>query len=64
MYLHRKKSSGERSGLRGGQGIGPPLPIQASGNLSFKTSATEMGRSSVLHKNNPTYNFLFEGFKV
>jgi hypothetical protein len=31
-----KKSSGERSGLRGGQGIGPPLPIQASGNLSFK----------------------------
>jgi len=38
MYPHRKKSSGERSGLRGGQGIGPPLPIQASGNLSFKTS--------------------------
>jgi len=37
MYLHRKKSSGERSGLRGGQGIGPSLPIQASGNLSFKT---------------------------
>jgi len=38
---HRKKSSGERSGLRGGQGIGPPLPIQASGNLSFKTSVTK-----------------------
>ena len=37
MYPHRKKSSGERSGLRGGQGIGPFLPIQASGNLSFKT---------------------------
>jgi hypothetical protein len=36
MYPHREKSSGERSGLRGGQGIGPPLPIQASGNLSFK----------------------------
>jgi len=35
MYPHRKKSSEERSGLRGGQGIGPPLPIQASGNLSF-----------------------------
>jgi hypothetical protein len=33
-----KKLSGKRSGLRGGQGIGPPLPIQASGNLSFKTS--------------------------
>jgi len=41
MYPHRKKSSGERSGLRGGQGIGPPLPIQASGNLSFKTSVTK-----------------------
>jgi len=41
MYPHRKKSSGERSGLRGGQGIGPSLPIQASGNLSFKTSVTK-----------------------
>ena len=41
MYLHRKKSSGERSGLRDGQGIGPPLPIQTSGNLSFKTSVTK-----------------------
>ena len=41
MYAHRKKSSGERFGLRGGQGIGPPLPIQASGNLSFKTSVTK-----------------------
>jgi len=41
MYTHRKKSSGERSGLRGGQGIGPSLPIQASGNLSFKTSVTK-----------------------
>jgi len=34
MYRHRKKSSGERSGLRGDQGIGPPLPIQASVNLA------------------------------
>ena len=41
MYPHRKKSSGEISGLRGGQGIGPPLQIQASGNLSFKTSVTK-----------------------
>jgi len=41
MYPHRKKSSGERAGLRGGKGIGPPLPIQASGNLSFKTSVTK-----------------------
>jgi hypothetical protein len=30
MFPHRKKLSGERSGLRGGQGIGPPLPNQAS----------------------------------
>jgi hypothetical protein len=37
MHPHSKKSSGKRSGLRSGQGIGPPLPIQASGNLSFKT---------------------------
>jgi len=36
-----KKSGGERSGLRGGQGIGPPLLIQTSGNLSFKTSVTK-----------------------
>ena len=41
MYHHRKKSSGERSGLRGGHGIDPPLPIQASWNLSFKTSVTK-----------------------
>jgi hypothetical protein len=41
MYPPRKKSSGERSGLQSGQGIGPPLPIQASGNLSFKTSVTK-----------------------
>jgi len=41
MYPHRKKSSGERSGLRDGQGIGPPLQIQASENLSFKTSVTK-----------------------
>ena len=42
MYPHRKKSSGERSRLRGGQSIGPPLPIHASGNLSFKTSVTKL----------------------
>ena len=41
MYPLRKKSSGKGYGLRGGQGIGPPLPIQASGNLSFKTSVTK-----------------------
>ena len=46
MYPHRKKSSGERSGLRGGQGIGPPLPIQASGSLSFKTAVTKQLKCS------------------
>ena len=37
MYPPQEKIKwrGERSGLRGGQGIGPPLKIQASGNLSF-----------------------------
>jgi len=41
IYPHRKKSIGERSGLRGGQGIGPPLPVQASGNyfkIDFKVN--------------------------
>jgi hypothetical protein len=37
MYPHRKKSSGERSGLRGGKGIGTRLPIQSSGNLTIIT---------------------------
>jgi len=41
-----KKSSGVRYGLRGDQGIGPPLPIQASGNLSFKTSVTKQMKCS------------------
>jgi hypothetical protein len=42
MYPHKKNSSGERSGLRGGQGIGPRLPTQSSRNLSFKTSVTKL----------------------
>ena len=46
MYPHRKTSSGERSGLRGGHGIGPPPPIQALGNLSFKTSVTKQLKCS------------------
>ena len=41
-----KKSSGERSWLWGCQGIGPPLPIQAPGNLSFKTSVTKQLKCS------------------
>ena len=63
----KKKSSGERSGLRVGQGIGPPLPTQALENLSFKTPVTKQlkrGGPPSCIKNNPTYNFLFEGFNL
>jgi len=39
---HRKNSSGERDlGFEVSRVIGPPLPNQASGNLSFKTSVTK-----------------------
>jgi len=41
MYPHRKNQVERDLGFLGGQGIGPPLPIQASGNLSFKTSVTK-----------------------
>jgi len=41
MNTHGEKSSGERSCVRGGQGIGPPLPIQGSGKLPFKFSVTK-----------------------
>jgi len=76
LYPRRKKSSGERSGLRGGQGIGPPLPIQGSGNLSFKTSVTKQlkwGRApscikitllTIPFSKVSSYNFLsYSGFK-
>ena len=61
MYPHKKKSSRERSGLRCGQGIGPPLPIQTSGNLTFKTSVTKQlkwGGAPSCIKITPTYNYL------
>jgi hypothetical protein len=32
---HRKKSNGEKFELPGGQGVVQPIPIQASGNLTF-----------------------------
>jgi hypothetical protein len=38
--IPQKKSIGVRSRLLGGQGIGPPFPIQALGNFSFKAPRT------------------------
>ena len=37
-YPHKKKSKGVISGDRGGQGVGPSLPIQLFGNVSSKTN--------------------------
>jgi len=37
---------------------------QGISHLKVSHKATEMWRSSVLHKNNPTYSFLFEGFNL
>jgi len=37
---------------------------QGISHLKRQSQETEMGRSSVLHKNNPTYSFLFEGFNL
>jgi len=34
---HKKNSSGVISGDRGGQGVGPSLPIHLSGNVASKT---------------------------
>jgi hypothetical protein len=42
MYRQRKESRGVRSGERGGQVIGQPLPIHFSGNLRFKKSVTSL----------------------
>ena len=36
-YLHKKKSRGVISGDRGGQGVGPSLPIHLFGNVASKT---------------------------
>jgi len=66
-YPHSKKSIGEKSGLRGGQGIGPPLPIEALGNLSFKTSVTKQlkwGGAPSCIKITLHYSSLFEGFNL
>jgi len=36
-YRHNKKSRGVISGDRGGQGVGPSLPIHLFGNVASKT---------------------------
>ena len=36
-YRHKKKSRGMISGDRGGQGVGPSLPIHLFGNVATKT---------------------------
>lgn len=40
MYAQTKKSMGVNSGLRGGQLIGSPLPIQRQGNCSSRAVRT------------------------
>ena len=39
-YLHKKKSRGVISGDRGGQGVGPSLPIHLFGNVASKNRRT------------------------
>jgi len=36
-YPHKNKSTGVISGDRGGQGVGPSLPIHLFGNVASKT---------------------------
>jgi len=39
-YPHKKKPRGVISGDRGGQGVGPSLPIHLFGNVAFKNRRT------------------------
>ena len=39
-YPHKKKSRGVISGDRGGQGVGPSLPINLFGNVASKNRRT------------------------
>jgi len=41
-YPHRKRSKGVISGDRGGQGIGPSLPIHLFGNYASKNQMLQM----------------------
>ena len=52
-------------GFKMAMGLVHPFQSKHQGTSHLKRhKATEMGRSSVLHKNNPIYNFLFEGFNL
>ena len=41
-YRHKKKSRGVISGDRGGQGVGPSLPIHLFGNVASKNQMLQM----------------------
>ena len=41
-YRHRKMSRGVISGDRGGQGVGPSLPIHLFGNVASKNQLLQM----------------------
>ena len=41
-YPHRKKSRGVISGDRGGQGVGPSLPIHQFANVASKNQILQM----------------------
>jgi len=41
-YTHKKKSKGVISGDRGGQGVGPSLPINLFGNVASKNQMLQM----------------------
>jgi len=43
-YRHRKKSRGVISGDRGGQGVGPSLPIHLFGNVASKNQKLQQTR--------------------
>jgi len=44
-YPHKKKSRGVISGDRGGQGVGPSLPIHLFGNVASKNRRTSVPQS-------------------
>ena len=49
MYPRRKKSSGAKSGERGAQEIGPPLPIHLPLSFSFNYARTSLEKWEARH---------------
>ena len=41
-YRHKKKSMGVISGDRGGQGVGPSLPVYLFGNVASRNQVLQM----------------------